>query len=103
MLIYCSISLTPSVDPRLFPLESNSRVKEIEQYDSVLIVHQYMYLTLWLLSSMLCYSLLLVSDSGYNDKRSYITHILTAWVPLLDANETNGCLQVKAGFVLKLC
>lgn len=32
-------------------------------------------------------------DNGYLDNNSYKMLIPTAWVPLLDANETNGCLQ----------
>ncbi|KAH3847784.1 hypothetical protein DPMN_090115 [Dreissena polymorpha] len=32
-------------------------------------------------------------DVGYLDNSAYKTLIPSAWVPLLDANETNGCLQ----------
>ena len=35
-----------------------------------------------------------ISDSGYTDNNTYKMLIPTAWIPLLDANETNGCLQV---------
>jgi len=35
-----------------------------------------------------------VLDVGYLDNNAYKMLVPTAWVPLLDANETNGCLQV---------
>ena len=34
------------------------------------------------------------SDNGYFDKDAYKEMIVTAWIPLLDANEANGCMQV---------
>ncbi|XP_013416110.1 uncharacterized protein LOC106177775 [Lingula anatina] len=33
-------------------------------------------------------------DSAYFDNESYRMMIPTAWIPLLDANENNGCMQV---------
>ncbi|PAA79205.1 hypothetical protein BOX15_Mlig032560g1 [Macrostomum lignano] len=36
-------------------------------------------------------------DSGYFDVESYNALIVTAWVPLLDANEQNGTLQMVPG------
>jgi hypothetical protein len=33
-------------------------------------------------------------DSGYLDNDSYNVLQLTAWIPLIDANESNGCMQV---------
>ncbi|XP_064605127.1 uncharacterized protein LOC135470236 [Liolophura sinensis] len=40
-------------------------------------------------------------DSAYMAKDSYGKHILTAWIPLVDANEVNGCMQMlRAGHKL---
>jgi len=36
-------------------------------------------------------------DVAYLDKRSYNVLQPTAWIPLLDADEINGCMQVMAG------
>ena len=33
-------------------------------------------------------------DAAYLDNSAYKTYTLTAWIPLLDATEENGCLQV---------
>ena len=41
------------------------------------------------------------SDNGYLDNNTYKMLIPTAWVPLLDANELNGCLQVCTIFICK--
>ena len=35
-----------------------------------------------------------VIDSGYLDDSSYSVLQVTAWIPLLDTNATNGCMQV---------
>lgn len=35
-------------------------------------------------------------DSGYLDNRSYEVLQVTAWIPLLDANRDNGCMEVAA-------
>ena len=40
-----------------------------------------------------------ISDSGCLDNNTYKMLIPTAWIPLLDANETNGCLQVCYIFI----
>ncbi|CAD5121217.1 DgyrCDS9751 [Dimorphilus gyrociliatus] len=45
-------------------------------------------------------------DSAYLDENSYDVLQVTAWIPLIDANETNGCMQVvrkghKKGIVAK--
>lgn len=34
------------------------------------------------------------ADSGYFSEGSYDHLIPTAWIPFLDANEENGCMQV---------
>ncbi len=39
--------------------------------------------------------LFLIIDNSYLDARSQEVLQPTAWIPLLDVNETNGCLQVK--------
>ena len=36
-------------------------------------------------------------DVGYLNNESYKVLQPTAWIPLLDANEENGCLQVQNG------
>ncbi|XP_052765897.1 1-deoxypentalenic acid 11-beta-hydroxylase-like [Mya arenaria] len=36
-------------------------------------------------------------DCGYLDNNSYKMLVPTAWVPMLDANEGNGCLQMAEG------
>lgn len=36
-------------------------------------------------------------DNAYLDEESWATHQVTAWVPLVDANATNGCMQVVRG------
>ena len=36
-----------------------------------------------------------ISDVGYLDNASYKVMQPTAWIPLLDANENNGCMQVN--------
>ncbi|XP_074641481.1 uncharacterized protein LOC141899211 [Tubulanus polymorphus] len=37
-------------------------------------------------------------DVAYLDRDSYIVHQPTAWIPFLDADESNGCLQlIRAG------
>ncbi|CAH1792836.1 unnamed protein product [Owenia fusiformis] len=36
-------------------------------------------------------------DSAYFDNQSYNCHVVTAWIPFLDANEANGCMQVARG------
>lgn len=36
-----------------------------------------------------------ISDVGYLDNNSYKVHQPTAWIPLLDANEYNGCMEVQ--------
>lgn len=36
----------------------------------------------------------LLSDCGYLNVDCYKTLQPTAWIPLLDANEKNGCMQV---------
>ncbi|XP_041352957.1 1-deoxypentalenic acid 11-beta-hydroxylase-like [Gigantopelta aegis] len=36
-------------------------------------------------------------DSGYLDTRSYGVLQVGAWIPLLDATEENGCMQIAAG------
>lgn len=36
-------------------------------------------------------------DSSYMDENSYDVMQTTAWIPLLDANETNGCMQMVKG------
>lgn len=33
-------------------------------------------------------------DAGYLDNNSYKVMQLTAWIPLLDADEFNGCMEV---------
>ena len=33
-------------------------------------------------------------DNGYLSTDAYHYHVLTAWIPLLNANENNGCMQV---------
>lgn len=45
-------------------------------------------------------------DSAYLDENSYKVLQVTAWIPLIDANEINGCMQVikkghKKGIVAK--
>ena len=35
-----------------------------------------------------------IVDNGYVGVDAYHHHVLTAWIPLLDANENNGCMQV---------
>ena len=35
------------------------------------------------------------TDVGYLDNASYTVMQPTAWIPLLDANENNGCMQVN--------
>ena len=35
-------------------------------------------------------------DNGYFDTDAINTLIPTAWIPLIDANMENGCLQVRA-------
>ena len=37
---------------------------------------------------------IIFSDNAYMDKEIYKHMLLTAWIPLLDANEQNGCMQV---------
>ena len=34
-------------------------------------------------------------DNAYLDPSGLYTLMPTAWIPLLDANKTNGCMQVK--------
>jgi hypothetical protein len=36
-------------------------------------------------------------DVAYTDNKAYKVYQLTAWIPLLDTNETNGCLQMIRG------
>jgi hypothetical protein len=36
----------------------------------------------------------IVLDNGYFDNNAYKILIPTAWIPLLDATETNGCMEV---------
>ena len=38
--------------------------------------------------------MLINTDVGYMDDDSYRTLVPTAWIPMLDADEKNGCLQV---------
>ncbi|KAK7488659.1 hypothetical protein BaRGS_00020112 [Batillaria attramentaria] len=40
-------------------------------------------------------------DSAYLDNRSYEVMQVTAWIPLLDANRENGCMEVAARGHLK--
>ena len=35
-------------------------------------------------------------DNGYISNDGYFNHVVTAWLPLLDADRTNGCMQVRA-------
>ena len=37
-----------------------------------------------------------LTDNGYISVDAYHHHVLTAWIPLLDANENNGCMQVTS-------
>ena len=39
-----------------------------------------------------------ISDVAYLDKRSYTVLQPAAWIPFLDTNETNGCLEVFCSF-----
>ena len=36
-------------------------------------------------------------DNAYLDETGLTTHIATAWIPLIDANKLNGCMQVVKG------
>jgi hypothetical protein len=36
-------------------------------------------------------------DNAYLDDNCLITHQLTAWIPFIDANAVNGCMQVVKG------
>lgn len=38
-----------------------------------------------------------VSDVSYLDNDTYRMLIPTAWIPLVDATEENGCLEVSGG------
>ena len=41
---------------------------------------------------------ILFVDVGYLDNDSYDVLQPTAWIPFLDTNEINGCMQVHCGF-----
>ena len=45
--------------------------------------------------AMIDYRCFFFSDSGYTDNDSYKMLIPTAWIPLLDSNEVNGCMEVE--------
>lgn len=36
-----------------------------------------------------------LSDLGYQSVDAYQTLVVTVWIPFVDSNEQNGCLQVK--------
>ena len=36
-------------------------------------------------------------DNAYFDENGLTTHIATAWIPLIDANKLNGCMQMVKG------
>jgi len=42
------------------------------------------------------------ADVGYLDNNSYTVLQPTAWIPLLDANEFNGCMEVRGPWRLGL-
>ena len=41
------------------------------------------------------YISIFLSDVGYLSNESYKVMQVTAWIPLLDATEENGCMQVR--------
>ena len=43
-----------------------------------------------------------ISDNGYTDNDSYNSLVVTAWIPFVDTDETNGCLQVQTMLLLSL-
>ena len=43
----------------------------------------------------------LIIDVGYLDNDSYKVLQPTAWIPLIDTNEKNGCLQVSMRITLR--
>ena len=43
---------------------------------------------------------ILIADVGYLDNDSYDVLQPTAWIPFLDTNEVNGCMQVL--YILRL-
>ena len=49
----------------------------------------------WVHISEGMYSHVGISDSAYLDNDTYRVLIPTAWIPLVDANEANGCMEVK--------
>ena len=40
-------------------------------------------------------------DNAYLDPSALYTHMPTAWIPLIDANRINGCMQVRKCIYLK--
>lgn len=40
-------------------------------------------------------SFFFLSDLGYQSVDAYQTLVVTVWIPFVDSNEQNGCLQVK--------
>jgi len=43
------------------------------------------------------------TDNAYLEPRSLEVHQLTAWIPLIDANMVNGCMQVRSGMKVEEC
>ena len=41
------------------------------------------------------YVFLIMTDAGYLGNDAYSVLQATAWIPLLDATEQNGCMQVR--------
>ena len=59
---------------------------------SICFLQVYQYLTRFLVQPK---ELLLFQDCAYFSTDAYRTLIPTAWIPLIDANENKGCLQVN--------